>query len=103
MPTVPTGRPQGRPASGRLSTPAVARFGRRIVVAVSPKAPGRLAVSVFRGKKRIGVCVVPRAVGNRQVTCTVRVRTGNPRGTVRVVAVLVTKNGTVRVQRTARV
>jgi len=96
-----TGSPQGRPGA-RLSSPAVARFGRRIVVAVSPKAPGKLAVSVFRGNKRIGICVVRRAVANRQVSCGIRVSRGFPRTRVRVVAVLVTKNGTFRVQRTAR-
>jgi hypothetical protein len=102
IPTLPGGQQQGGAARGRLSTPAVARFGRRIVVAVSPKAAGRLGVTVFRGRTRLGACVVRRAVANRQVTCTVRVKKNFPRTRVRVVAVLVTKNGTVRVQRTAR-
>ncbi len=52
--------------------PGVTRIGSRVVVRIVPPANGRLAVSVFQGKKRVKACLFTKAVRGRAAVCYVR-------------------------------
>lgn len=93
-----TGGPGGNPVLGK---PAVGRLGSRVVVALTPRRSGKLGITLFRGSRRAGTCVV-KATAGRRVACSFRVARGTPRGRVRVVAVLISTGSRARVTVTAR-
>ena len=76
--TPPVATTTGGPTTTTTTTtalrlrPGVTRIGSRVVVRIVPPANGRLAVSVFQGKKRVKACLFTKAVRGRAAVCYVR-------------------------------
>ncbi len=56
----------------RLPRPTLVRMGGRVAVWFVPPANGRVAISLYVGKRRVKACVVRRAVSTRPIVCYVR-------------------------------